>query len=183
MTPPEYRQWKSFALHMAARGWKLRRANRRRLVALVKEFFRHIDIDYCKYVPLFRAWCETDDVRTAGLRGDTTLVCDIATLFLGDMNTYDYYPRDSWGDGLYARWRDSWGSMVRCCVRAGLDLAMDPGEIGVLGFTVGDLRRMFRGRLPAWVADRQWEHGSVFGDKPGEPIRLDESPDAAAIAL
>lgn len=45
------------------------------------------------------------------------------------------------------------GIAVSCCVRAGMDMATEPSG-GVLGFTVGDLRRMWRRRmLPKWVTD------------------------------
>lgn len=42
---------------------------------------------------------------------------------------------------------------VICCVRAAVDLAIE-ASAGVLGFTVGDLRRMYDGEVPAWISDQ-----------------------------
>ena len=45
---------------------------------------------------------------------------------------------------------DSIRDPVHCCVRAGLDIASAPSA-GVIGFTAGDLRRMYAEGLPDWV--------------------------------
>lgn len=49
------------------------------------------------------------------------------------------------------RWVDAVVRPVRVCVRAGLDMASEP-SMGVVGFTVGDLRKMYPEGLPDWVA-------------------------------
>ncbi|WP_193214971.1 hypothetical protein [Luteolibacter marinus] len=42
-------------------------------------------------------------------------------------------------------------NLVKCCLRAACDVAASPSA-GVLGWTVGDLRRMWKGRrIPDWV--------------------------------
>jgi hypothetical protein len=41
---------------------------------------------------------------------------------------------------------------VRCCLRAGIDLACDPSS-GVLGFTVGCVRKMYPEGIPYWVEE------------------------------
>ena len=46
------------------------------------------------------------------------------------------------------------GSAVSCCIRAAMDIAVHPSG-GVVGFSVGDLRKMWAPEpIPAWVA--QW---------------------------
>ena len=50
----------------------------------------------------------------------------------------------------YYQWSDQWGGPVRCCVRAGLDMASSPST-GVVGFTAGDIRRMYPEGVPSWV--------------------------------
>lgn len=45
-----------------------------------------------------------------------------------------------------ARWLDP----VSACVRAGLDVASEPSA-GVAGFTAGDVRKMYGGKVPGWV--------------------------------
>lgn len=43
------------------------------------------------------------------------------------------------------------GIALRCCIRAAMDVAVEPSG-GVVGFTVGDLREMWKGKpLPKWV--------------------------------
>lgn len=44
------------------------------------------------------------------------------------------------------------GQMLSACVRAGFDVAVAPSA-GVLGFTLGDVRQIFKGTLPQWVKD------------------------------
>jgi hypothetical protein len=48
------------------------------------------------------------------------------------------------------QWEVQWMGPVRCCIRAGLDMAMGRGR-GVLGFTVGDLTAMYPDRIPDWI--------------------------------
>lgn len=47
--------------------------------------------------------------------------------------------------------RGRFGDTLTACVRAGFDVAVAPGG-GVIGFTVGDLRDVFDGPIPDWVA-------------------------------
>lgn len=53
-------------------------------------------------------------------------------------------------DFYYEQWGDQWGGPIHCCIRAGLDFAAGPSA-GVLGFTAGDVRRMFPEGVPDWV--------------------------------
>ena len=61
-------------------------------------------------------------------------------------------------------------NQVSCCIRAGLDRASSPSG-GVLGFTVGDLRRMYPEGLPGWVVEGY------------EPPITAETPDDAGVWL
>ncbi len=54
------------------------------------------------------------------------------------------------GYRYYNQWDEQWGGPVCCCIRAGLDIASAPSG-GVVGFTAGDVRRMFPGGVPDWV--------------------------------
>jgi len=51
---------------------------------------------------------------------------------------------------FYEQWSEQWGGPVRCCIRAGLDMASAPSA-GVIGFTAGDVRRMYPEGVPDWV--------------------------------
>jgi len=54
----------------------------------------------------------------------------------------------------------------RCCIRAGFDVAVSQSA-GVLGFTAGDLRRMYNGVVQDWTT-------SLDLDTPFEQIPDDE---------
>lgn len=53
-------------------------------------------------------------------------------------------------DRYYEQWDEQWASPVHCCIRAGLDFASAPSA-GVIGFTAGDIRRMYPEGVPDWV--------------------------------
>jgi len=53
-------------------------------------------------------------------------------------------------DHYYEQWDEQWGSAVRCCIRAGLDMA-SAASAGVIGFTAGDIRKMYPEGVPEWL--------------------------------
>jgi hypothetical protein len=121
--------------------------------SVVKDFFRDILDDDKWYaenrgkgmVERIQDW---DSSNEDGLDRNATLypVCDRMSCLLDEKNPHRYHGTDR----QYARWDEHWGARVRCCVRAGLDMASAPSA-GVVGFTVGDLRRMYRGHIPDWL--------------------------------
>jgi len=76
--------------------------------------------------------------------------------------------KDDWdkADALGEAIRDLYLSPVACCVRAGFDCAVK-ASMGVLGFTAGDLRRMYPDGVPDWVKRGDWESVGVKGVIPG----------------
>lgn len=74
-----------------------------------------------------------------------------------------------------------YGGPVRCCIRAGLDMASAPSA-GVVGFTVGHVRRMYGGTIPDWIAG-EFVKGKAGEEEEGEPIDLNEEPDTAGVWL
>lgn len=85
-----------------------------------------------------------------------------------------------WGtsERHFERVRDRWCGPATCCIRAGLDCACSPSA-GVMGFTAGDLRRMYPEGVPDWVkGDEPWETVSITGVVPGS---FDSLPDDAEI--
>lgn len=50
----------------------------------------------------------------------------------------------------YEQWDEQWGGAVCCCIRAGLDMACAPSG-GVVGFTAGDVRKMYPEGVPEWL--------------------------------
>jgi hypothetical protein len=86
-------------------------------------------------------------------------------------------------DAIRERLIDIYGGPVRCCVRAGMDLASAPSA-GVVGFTVGDLRRMYPEGVPGWITS-EFFRGSPFETLPdgAEPVDFAAIPDEAGVWL
>ncbi len=75
------------------------------------------------------------------------------------------------------RW--SWLFVLGLAIeRAGLDMASEPSA-GVVGFTIGDLRRMYPEGLPEWIA------GGFHGPRGGRvsPRTVAKLPDSTAVWL
>ena len=188
MTRQQFGRWAGFALRMARRGWAtqagprshLRPRNAKRLQAMVREWFDCLDE---REIAEARDWDQT--------YADGMLICDRASGFLADA----FEPYECCGgehltpeqeDQRYFRWDCVWGGRFQCCIRAGLDLACGPA-VGVIGFTAGDLRRMYHGRVPRWITDPPggWRSGPLFGDveELGEPHSMTTMPDDQAVAM
>ena len=60
---------------------------------------------------------------------------------------------------------EKWFGPVRCCLRAGIDFANDAHGGGVIGFTAGDVRRMWPEGVPEWVfgKDQRLFEGPLAG--------------------
>lgn len=153
----QYRRWKDFAIRMSQKGWSIREIMRKEhqnaVIPAVQEFFSHMDWDYKNDVIRIESW---DDTRTDTARGRDyyghysigPYVCDIVSEFLNNWNPFHWDDEES--DKAYEHWDDNWGGRIRCCIRAGLDLAVELSA-GVLGFTKGDLERMYPEGAPMWI--------------------------------
>jgi hypothetical protein len=76
---------------------------------------------------------------------------------------------------------DQFCGPVRCCIRAGLDTAVSPSA-GVLGFTAGDLRKMYPEGVPDWISggkDHRWVY-AFTGEINGTFAAM---PDSAGVLL
>lgn len=171
MTPEQFDRWRDFALRMARTCYA---DSRRPSGAWVEEHVRHF-IDCVD-------WEEVVDWDRA-----PAYVCDQMTTF--EVDCMPYFRFDPEDDTLAAaeraeqrerraeeQWRDQWFGPVRCCVRAGLDLASEPSA-GVVGFTIGDLRAMYPEGVPAWICE-----GFVDGET-GEPAAVCTMPDSTGVWL
>ena len=76
--------------------------------------------------------------------------------------------KDDWdgAEALRHASRDLYLSPVSCCIRAGCDCAVNSLG-GVMGFTAGDVRRMYPEGLPGWVKNGDWETIAFKGVIPG----------------
>lgn len=137
MTRLQFDRWQQFALAMAARGFVAStpaRAEKR--VYWAREFFALLEND--------AEWQEWNgwDASEPGAGYCTDWFTEWCQVLPG---------YGTFGDRNPDRWRWPFADELHCCLRAGLDVAASPSA-GVLGFRVGDLRRMFPDGLPDWVA-------------------------------
>lgn len=143
------------------------------------------------------SWCGCDGYRAAHdnhsnpeceeCQGDGLHRALVSPDCVGDMMTDfldEYCPGSSDCSDtdvlLFEQWDEQWGGPVRCCIRAGLDCACASSG-GVLGFTVGDVRRMYPGGVPAWVFPpderlHYWPSGELDG-------MFSELPDSVGVVL
>lgn len=79
-------------------------------------------------------------------------------------------------DNLKNQIVERWSSPVHCCLRAGIDVAKNPSA-GIVGFTVGDLKKMYPEGIPDWLCSR-W-----IDKRTGLPADLNTLPDNWDIVL
>jgi len=151
MTREQFERWRDFAVRMAERGYP--DATRHRTDKIQEKVQ-----DYFSWREFQNDWPEIKD---------------------WDGNGDDYYLGDAVNEFFdeYRHWKpetETYGgkfySQVTCCIRAGFDMAVKQSG-GVLGFTVGDLRRMFDGNVPDWIIKNDWD------------IPLEQAPDDVPIWL
>ncbi len=171
MTPEQFRNWRDFALRMARTCYaESRRPSCDWLVEQVQEFLDRVE-------------GEADTI--VDWDSPPAYVCDSASEFVWglqpafrwrlrarDVSDQD---EDRRAELAEAQWEEQWGDPIRCCIRAGLDLASAPSA-GVVGFTVGDLRSMYPEGLPAWL-------DAGFCDATGAPVSLTSLPEDSGVWL
>lgn len=79
-------------------------------------------------------------------------------------------------------WLEQWFDPVRCCLRAGIDFAGE-ASAGVLGFTAGDLRRMWPEGVPDWVFPPDEKLSIAFTSPPVVSGTFADLPDNAGVVL
>lgn len=142
MDAVEYERTREFAIAMARGGWEhMTEARREKLAAKVEYFFDvYLPSDH-EALPRIRAWDQTDRDPEADGWARETYVCDLVSEFMERWTPERVWERN--GDGKFA-------SCIAACIRAGMDVAAEQSA-GVVGFTVGDVRRMYGGVIPDWV--------------------------------
>lgn len=114
--------------------------------------------------------------RRRGLVCVSDLFCDV--IYWGEALDEEPEMHDANGDGptaAWEAWEEMWAQPVNCCVRAGLDLAGSPSA-GVVGFTVGDLRRMYPEGIPSWITGQ-------YKGKDGMAVDFAAKADDAGVLL
>lgn len=203
MTPLQFDRWKDFAVRMAKTCFQgSRRPDSDWILSEVLHFFGCLDEGD---VPALKSWDDSDPYpkghccygqeRWPGHLSSPAPVCDTVDERLrgslpdiccsscrGEAGGYgsEECRCDEVEDLVREQWEAQWGGPVRCCIRAGLDFAADPSA-GVVGFTAGDVRRMYPEGVPGWVfpEGERLEHWP-FGPENGT---FESLPDAAHVVL
>ncbi len=167
MTSEQLERWKDFSLRMAKSCYA---TNRRpyvwQIIENVEWFFDLLDDDD---VPNIVDW------------DSEPYVCDMCSHHEEKwIPHYWSLPYDDEVPGVYEKAQGQWADPVRCCIRAGLDMASSPSA-GVVGFTAGDIRRMYPEGVPAWVFPpgerlQYWLSGELNGT-------FEDLPDSAGVVL
>lgn len=134
MTLTQFRRWQRFTLGLL-RGMRATRCRRGRLVEEAQAWF--VFLDQRGYWADMISWDES--------RNDTPCSCD---LFHEFFDAFSHWSEERErrqpfnADGRFF-------SQLSAAVRAGMDCVAEPSA-GVLGFTVGDVKRAFDWHIPAW---------------------------------
>ncbi len=185
ITPEQFNRWQDFSLRMARACF---RRNRNpcpaEIEANVKHFFDCLDPED---LTSFVNWDHSAPYPEGSPRHGTDsydhpnhamLITDICKEHEDGWNPH--YWEDCYGQATEERHYEQFVAPVVCCIRAGLDMVV--GSTGVLGFTAGDLRKMYPEGIPDWVTggpEHHWSHwpsGEVNGT-------FAEMEDTDAIAL
>jgi hypothetical protein len=210
MTPEQFERWLDFARRMARTCFnRRRRPDAAHIIAGVEQFFDGLDAED---IPCLVDWdssvaypvghrYRTERVscwtcRTTGPDVDCT-TCHGAPSCVGTLcsDLDDEWVPHAWEipDEHFEAACERWAGPIRCCIRAGLDVASAP-SCGVMGFTAGDLRRMYPEGVPAWVK-AFWDGGETIAIKAtvpgvgfipevvGPSEAFDDMPDDAGVWL
>lgn len=186
-TPEQYERWKDFASRMASVCFKRRRRpNSKEILASVEWFFARLSEDdllcivdwdnserYPKESKHYRRTYQASCWHCHGAKkSDCPHGCEEGHIYryegpycVGDMcsENSEYWNPYYWADitdEQHEKRQEQFCGPVTCCIRAGLDMAVSPSA-GVLGYTAGDLRKMYTEGVPDWVTggkDHRWSY-------------------------
>jgi hypothetical protein len=131
MTQEQYNNWKDFAVRMGRTVYQSATEKRQ------KKILDKI-LDYFSWRELQNDWPEIMDWD--GNKDD---------YFLADAVEEFFDEHRHWSRKLACHTGKLYDQIV-CCIRAGFDMAVEQSG-GVLGFCIGDVRRMYNGQVPMWV--------------------------------
>lgn len=128
----QFQRWKGFSLRMARRGYPdITEVRQRKIEKECLEWFDYIMPSFCD--PGWKVYEDWD-----GKNGH--YLCD-------DVSQYFEHHLHWRREQEYGGW---FYNQIVSCIRAGFDMAVEPSG-GVVGFTVGDLRRMYPRGIPGWL--------------------------------
>uniref|UniRef100_A0A6M3JCV3 Uncharacterized protein n=1 Tax=viral metagenome TaxID=1070528 RepID=A0A6M3JCV3_9ZZZZ len=187
-TQEQYERWKDFAVRMAKTCFKgRRRPIWRDILARVENFFDLLEYNedvvcvvdwdnsnpypeghrYYRKTYKYPCWHCHGTKKPDCMYGceDGQIYNYAAPLCIGDMcselsESWNPYYWEDISDEQFEKRDEQFCDPVKCCIRAGLDMAVEPSE-GVIGFMAGDIRRMYPEGVPDWItggADHRWSY-------------------------
>lgn len=174
MNRVQYRRWKKFAIRMSQKGWSDRQVKGKThqtiVIPAVANFFDSLEWNHKTDIIRMESWDDTRmDCSKKDYYGHSLIgpyVCDIVSEMLGEYNPFYWDGEEK--DKAYESWDEKWGSRIRACIRAGIDLAVEQSA-GVLGFTKADIERMYPEGVPKWI-----QKGWIKGKNGERPVMWDE---------
>lgn len=163
MNELQYNRWKQMSLGLARTYTNLTPARKARLLDEVECC---IDWVVCNGLETVADW-DSGVQYGKGWRERYESVSARVDTFLWD-NRYKFERENKHGVEVV---RGRFGDMLSACVRAGFDVAVSPSG-GVIGFTVGDLRDIFDGSIPDWVASHFEDPAAVLAAGRDEGVWL-----------
>lgn len=146
MNAEQYERWLDFAQRMALQGWPhLTEARKQKIHRDVTVFIS------------FYSDCHED---VEGWDSGPAYVCDHFEECFG---VHKHWENENAPNRYHLQ--------LSCCIRAGVDVATEDC-CGVVGFTLGDVRRMFNGQLPDWFVEPFEEPALVLAASDDETIWL-----------
>lgn len=143
MNELQLERWKRLSMGLARSYTDLTPARKKKLLAETEEC---IDWVVCNGLETVKNW---DSGVYENGRLAWSSVSTRVDEYLWD-NRYEFERENKHGFELVC---GRFGNMLSSCVRAGFDMAVSPSG-GVIGFTIGDVRDIFDGTIPDWIADQ-----------------------------
>lgn len=153
MTPEQYEQWKDFSFRFAKTHFAKRKDPSLDQILKDLDLFFHDNND----PSAIDNWMDIVDY-VSGLFEDvwqiTSVYCNARQKRLLDgywdyaMRTDDFESYDEFKEQI----ADQWESPATICIRAGIDLVSN--ELGVVGYTAGDILALYPEGVPIWLAMR-----------------------------
>lgn len=153
MTEEQFARWRDFSTRMALRGFPdATEARRTNIARWVEEWFAFLTLK----PPAWSSWLGWEESESENRHGAADETFD---RWAEELPGYSSGVAERYYRGR--RWR--FLTQILCCVQAGLNMVGKPSA-GVLGWTVGDLRRMYDGVIPNWINERYEADLSIAPD-------------------
>jgi hypothetical protein len=138
MEKKQFERWEDFAIRMAKHCYPdITDARRKKIIEEVESFF-----DDRKYE------ADWTDIMDWDGNGDDFFLCDYVDEF------YDNHRHWNRREECYT---GKFFNQVTSCIQSGFDMAISSGDgtvgcsAGVIGFSAGDIRRMYQRNVPKWI--------------------------------